>query len=196
MAVKNGESRGMESPMKWTEFEEEIKKMGYHLYWRRFTGLDDTLVINPSRDCAESIDIGNALAVNERCAGSNLGDSKREIAARGRQIIKDLVARQERLSKILPIAKLFVDPPETPSYARKNVEISLSFISIKTHGREVSISDDLKVNVQFDITEHSATIGELEKIIEQMKLIKKEHEEILRGLPSDGESREVYDVAL
>jgi hypothetical protein len=173
---------GINAPMKWNDFEAALTAAGYRFYWQRYdNNFPDTLLIynalpQPERSAIET---DPATNISERCAQHDLAASKREVAERGRKILALLEQKRERLEKVLPIARLFVPADDQPSYARKNIIIYPSYIAITCYGEEVRISDSLEVEVFFEVREHNATIGDLEAIIEKMKRLRAEYEEIL-----------------
>jgi hypothetical protein len=172
---------GINAPMKWNDFEAALTAAGYRFYWQRYSSFPDTLRISNALPCPDypAIETDYATDISERCAQRDLAASKREIAARGRQILALLEQKRQRLEKVLPIARLFVPGEDLPSYLRKKITIYPGYIAITQYGEEVRISDDLEVEVLFEVREHNATIGDLEAIIEKMKRLRAEYEEIL-----------------
>lgn len=172
---------GINGPMKWNDFEAALTVAGFRFYWQRYDNFPDTLHISnalPSPDYP-AIETDYATDISERCATRDLAASKREVADRGREILARLEAKRERIGKVLPIARLFVPGENLPSYERKKITIYPGYIAITHYGEEVRVSDDLEVEVRFEVREHNATIGDLEAIIEKMKRLRTEYEHVL-----------------
>jgi hypothetical protein len=172
---------GINGPMKWNDFEAALTAAGFRFYWQRYDNFPDTLHIAnalPSPDYP-AIETDYATDISERCATHDLTASKREVADRGREILARLETKRERLGRVLPIARLFVPGEDLPSYEQKKIIIYPGYIAITHYGEEVRISDDLEVEVRFEVREHNATIGDLEAIIEKMKRLRAEYETML-----------------
>lgn len=189
---------GINAPMKWNDFEAALTAAGYRFYWQRYDNFPDTLRISNAlpRPDYPAIETDYATDMDERCAQRDLAASKREVAARGRQILALLDQKRQRLEKVLPIARLFVPGDDLPSYLRKKITIYPSYIAITQYGEEVRISDDLGVEVLFEVREHNATIGDLEAIIEKMKRLRAEYEGILEPFVLGSVIREVSNASL
>jgi hypothetical protein len=189
---------GINGPMKWNDFEAALTVAGFRFYWQRYDNFPDTLQIAnalPSPDY-QTIETDYATDISERCATHDLAASKREVAARGRQILALLEQKRERLERVLPIARLFVPSEDLPSYLRKKITIYPSYVAITQYGEEVRISDDLEVEVFFEVREHNATTGDLEAIIEKMKRLRAEYEGILEPIALEPIVREVSNASL
>ena len=181
MKKKPPELPGMEGPMKWAEFEAAVKERGYHLYWRRYESLPDTLKISGMDRHPDypGIDVAPALDFSVHCQSDNLAESKREAAQKGREVLTQLATAEKRLSRVLPVAALFANP-DAPHYERREITIYPSAIHVRAHYKtEVRITDDLEVEVRMDYTDHTATIGSLEETITELKGIRNVYEKML-----------------
>jgi len=96
----------------WTQFEEEVRALGYGLWWQRYDNNNTLRITGDYR--REGIDTHYAFERSIYIRLKNLTDCKKKVLEAAPEIIEDLTNRLARVDRLLPIAKALTGEHKEP----------------------------------------------------------------------------------
>ena len=164
---------GMPIPT-WGRFEEEVKALGYDLYWHRSPYYANRLHIC-KRESREGVDLTRAFEREIHTRSKHLLESKKEILSSSHEILKDLKERLIRVERIFPIAKAVLLLP-----GKLKPTVMETYIEIVDYPHTIQINDDLTVEVLCSMQLSHASVRDLEDRIATMTATKEEYQTHLK----------------